>query len=612
MADVMYSGGGKRGPQKIDPRDRAQLALSPVEPRRILNLFRPHRGTIAVVVGIIVVSSLVALAQPFLLREIIDTALPHRDTRLLLLAVGGMLGIAVVTAILGVIQTWLSTRVGQQVMHRLRSDVFAHLQRQSLGFFTRTRGGEVQSRIIQDIGGMQSVVTNSATSIAANLTTAVGTAAAMIALSWRLSLLSLLVLPPAIWLSRRVALLRREITAQLQGRLADMHVQVDEGLSVSGVLLTKTLGAGRAASARFEETSRELVELELRSELAGRWRMATMSIIFAAIPGLLYLAAGFPATSGGMTIGTLVAFTALQAGIFRPVMGVLNVGVQWVSSMALFSRIFGYLDLVTDVPAPAAPVAIDPQRVAGEVGLSGVSYAYDQGEAPVLSDIDLVIPAGSSLALVGDTGSGKSTLASLVSRLRDPSTGAVRIDGIDLRAIAEEDLAAIVGVVSQETYLVHDSIRANLLLARPEATEAEVWRALAAAQIADLVAGLPDGLDTVVGSRGHRFSGGEKQRLAVARTILRDPRVLVLDEATSALDNRTERALQDALDQLSKGRTTITIAHRLSTIRNADQIAVLQAGRVVELGTHEQLLARGGRYAALVAASDHPAYVRAA
>ncbi len=564
------------------------------------------------VVGIIVVSSLVALAQPFLLREIIDTALPHRDTRLLLLAVGGMLGIAVVTAILGVIQTWLSTRVGQQVMHRLRSDVFAHLQRQSLGFFTRTRGGEVQSRIIQDIGGMQSVVTNSATSIAANLTTAVGTAAAMIALSWRLSLLSLLVLPPAIWLSRRVALLRREITAQLQGRLADMHVQVDEGLSVSGVLLTKTLGAGRAASARFEETSRELVELELRSELAGRWRMATMSIIFAAIPGLLYLAAGFPATSGGMTIGTLVAFTALQAGIFRPVMGVLNVGVQWVSSMALFSRIFGYLDLVTDVPAPAAPVAIDPQRVAGEVGLSGVSYAYDQGEAPVLSDIDLVIPAGSSLALVGDTGSGKSTLASLVSRLRDPSTGAVRIDGIDLRAIAEEDLAAIVGVVSQETYLVHDSIRANLLLARPEATEAEVWRALAAAQIADLVAGLPDGLDTVVGSRGHRFSGGEKQRLAVARTILRDPRVLVLDEATSALDNRTERALQDALDQLSKGRTTITIAHRLSTIRNADQIAVLQAGRVVELGTHEQLLARGGRYAALVAASDHPAYVRAA
>lgn len=612
MADTLHSGGGSRGPQKVDPRDRAQLALSPVELPRVLALFAPHRLAIATVMAIIVVSSALGLAQPFLLKAVFDDALPHNNIRVLLLAVGGMLAVTIATSLLGVVQTWMSTKVGQQVMHRLRSDVFAHLQRQSLSFFTRTRGGEVQSRIIQDIGGMQSVVTSTATSIAANLTTAVGTAVAMAALSWRLSLLSLLVLPPSMWLTRRVALLRREITAALQARLADMHVQVDEGLSVSGVLLTKTLGAGRLASRRFERTSAELVDLELRSALAGRWRMATMSIVFAAIPALIYLAAGFPATSGGMTIGTLVAFTSLQAGIFRPLMALLNVGVSWISSMALFSRIFGYLDLVTDVPAPVAPVPLPAGEVRGDIRFDHVSFTYAEGAPPAVDDVTLDIPAGSSLALVGDTGSGKSTLAGLVARLRDPSSGSVSIDGIALTSIGEEDLAAIVGVVTQETYLVHDTIRANLLLAAPDASEAQLWSALGAAQVADLIGRLPEGLDTVVGSRGHRFSGGEKQRLAIARTILRDPRVLILDEATSALDNRTERAVQQAIDTLSAGRTTITIAHRLSTIRDADQIAVLAGGRVVELGTHEALLARGGHYAALVSAGEATAYAQAA
>ena len=598
-------GAGSRGAARIDPADRAQLAESPVELRRVLALFRPHRRALAVVTAIIVMTSVVSMAQPFLVRAVIDDALPRQDVTLLLWLVGGMLAVATASALLGVVQTWMSSDVGQRVMHTLRTGVFAHLQRQSMSFFTRTRGGEVQSRLTNDIAGMQSVVTTTATSIASNVTTAIATAVAMVALSPRLSLLSLLVIPPSVYLTRKVALLRREITTRKQRELATLHSQVEEGLSVSGVLLTKTLGAGAAATDRFAETSQRLVGLELRSQLAGRWRMATMQIVFATIPALIYLAAGFPATSGGMTIGTLVAFTALQGAIFRPLMGILNIGAQWISSMALFSRIFGYLDLVAEVPEPREPVAVDVEAVRGEVRFEGVSFAYADGDRRGVAAVDLVVPAGTSLALVGDTGSGKSTLASLVSRLRDPSAGAVRIDGHDLRDLDEATITSVVGVVTQETYLVHASIRANLLLARPDATDDELWSALRAAQVANLVASLPAGLDTVVGARGHRFSGGEKQRLAVARTILRDPRVLVLDEATSALDNRTERALQQALDTLSHGRTTITIAHRLSTIEDADEIAVLDHGHVVERGTHRELLALGGRYAAL---AGSPAY----
>jgi ATP-binding cassette subfamily B protein len=594
---------GGRGAARVDPADRAQLAESPVEIRRVLALFGPHRRALAIVTAIIVATSAISMAQPFLVRAVIDDALPGQDVTLLLWLVGGMLTVAATTSLLGVVQTWMSADVGQKVMHGLRTQVFAHLQRQSMSFFTRTRGGEVQSRLTHDIAGMQSVVTTTATSIASNVTTAIATAIAMIALSPRMSMLSLIVIPPAVYLTRRVALLRREITTRKQRELATLHSQVEEGLSVSGVLLTKTLGAGSAATDRFASTSERLVGLELRSQLAGRWRMATMQIIFAAIPAIIYLAAGFPATSGGMTIGTLVAFTALQGAIFRPLMGILNIGAQWISSMALFSRIFGYLDLVAEVPEPREPVRVDPTTVRGEVRFDEVTFAYDEGGRPALDGIDLVVPAGTGLALVGDTGSGKSTLASLVSRLRDPSAGSVRIDGHDLRDLDEATITSIVGVVTQETYLVHATIRENLLLAKADATDAELWAALGAAQVADLVASLPAGLDTVVGARGHRFSGGEKQRIAVARTILRDPRILVLDEATSALDNRTERALQQALDTLARGRTTITIAHRLSTVERADQIAVLEAGRVVELGRHEELLALGGRYAALASAA---------
>ncbi|WP_040157163.1 ABC transporter ATP-binding protein [Mobilicoccus massiliensis] len=595
------TGGGRA--QRIDPRDRAQLAAAPVPLRRLARLFAPYRLRLGVVVTLIVATSLISLAQPFLVREVVDSAIPRQDVRLLVLVVVAMIAVAVVTSLFGVLQTWISSSIGQHVMHDLRTAVFAHLQRQSLAFFTRTRTGEVQSRITNDINGMQGVVTTTATSIATNLTTTVATAVAMVALSWRLSLLSLLVMPPAIWLTRRVALLRRRITAEQQAALADLATQIEEGLSVSGVRLTKTLGTSGRTADRFTATSQRLIDLEMRSSLAGRWRMATMQIIVATIPALIYLVAGLPATSGGMTIGTLIAFTTLQATLFRPLLGLLNVGAQVVSSMALFSRVFEYLDLVPDVPAPQHPVRLDPARIRGDVAFEDVSFRYEGSETDALSGVNLAVPAGGSLALVGPTGSGKSTLASLVSRLADPSRGRVTIDGIDVRDIAPTDLASIVGVVSQETYLVHASIRDNLLLARPQATHAELWAALATAQIADHVAGLPDGLDTVVGARGHRFSGGEQQRLAVARTVLRDPRVLVLDEATSALDTQTEHALQEALDRLSHGRTTITVAHRLSTVAGADEIAVLDHGLVVEYGAPAELLDNRGRYAALARAA---------
>jgi len=568
---------------------------------RIGRLFTPYRGQLAVVTAIIVASSVVGMASPFLLREVIDRALPDRNLNLLVWLVVGMVAVAAVTSAFGVLQTWISTRVGQQVMHRLRTDVFAHLQRQSVAFFTRTRTGEVQSRITNDIGGMESVVTSTATSIASNLTTAIATAVAMAALSWQLSLVSLVVLPPAIYLTRKVAGMRRAITAQRQRELADLNVTIEEGLSISGIQLSKTMGAGGTLVSRFTASSARLIDLELRSELAGRWRMASMSIIFAAIPAVIYLSAGLPMTAGTLSIGTLVAFTALQSGLFRPLMGLLGVGVSLTSSLALFARIFEYLDLPVDVDDPADPMPFDPRRIRGHLRFDGVTYAYPGSDTAAVAGVNLDVPAGTTLALVGETGSGKSTLAGLIARLQDPTGGRVTIDGIDLRDITLADLAAVVGVVSQETYLLHTTVRENLRYAKPDATDAEIEAAARAAQVHDLISGLPDGYDTVVGSRGHRFSGGEKQRIAIARTLLRDPRVLVLDEATSALDTETERAVQRAFDNLARGRTTITIAHRLSTVRAADQIVVIDGGHVIESGTHDSLIDGNGRYAALAA-----------
>ncbi|MEU3847961.1 ABC transporter ATP-binding protein [Micrococcus terreus] len=592
-----------RGPARLNPADRTQLKRHPVSLRRIAALFAPHRPTIVVVVLLITAASVINLAQPFLVRGVIDDALPHQDIPLLIWLTAAMVGVAALSSVIGVVQTWMATAMGQKVMHALRVKLFTHLQSQPLSFFTRTRGGEVQSRLTHDIAGMQSVVTSTATGVASNLTTTVATAVAMVALSPQLSLISLVVLPPAIWLSRRVALIRRQVTDERQATLAALHTQVEEGLSVSGARLAKTLGTTARDATLFTQRSDQLIGLELRSQLAGRWRMATMQIVFAAIPAVIYLAAGLPATSQGMTIGTLVAFTALQGQVFRPVMGLLNIGVQWVTALAFFSRIFEYLDLDPDLKPPADPAPWDAERVQGEVRFEQVSFAYDDG-SPTLAGIDLVIPAGTTSAVVGSTGSGKSTLASLVPRLYDATSGRVMIDGVDVRDVAPADLAATVGVVSQETYLIHASVRENLLLARPEATDAALWSALETASLAGTIAALPEGLDTLVGARGHRFSGGEQQRLAIARTVLRNPPVLVLDEATSALDNTTEARVQAALDELSSGRTTLMIAHRLSTVMDADQVIVLEDGRIVEQGAPSELLTADGPFASLAAGRE--------
>jgi ATP-binding cassette, subfamily B, bacterial len=579
------------------PERPADPAVRRANLRRVAALFKPYRGRLSSVLALIVFSAALGVVTPFLLREILDKAIPERDTGLLSLLAGGMIAISIVSGVLGVVQTLLSNQVGQRVMHDLRSQVYRHLQRLSLAFFTRTRTGEVQSRISNDIGGVQNVVTSTATSIVSNVTTVLATIVAMIALDWRLTLFALALLPLFVLLTRRVGRERQRIAKTTQETLADISSLVQESLSVSGIMLGKTMGRSRELADRFESDSLRLADLEVRQRMAGRWVMSSIQMTFSILPAAVYWFGGWWIANGhtGITIGTLVAFTTLQTRLLFPIGSLLGVQLDVQTSLALFDRIFEYLDQPVDIAEKVDAVRV---AAAGDVVFDGVWFRYDES-AWTLQDISFVVPAGTTTALVGETGSGKTTLGYLAARLYDVGEGRVTIGGIDVRDLSFEALSDLVGVVSQETYLFHASVRENLRFAKPDASDEEIEAAAEAARIHHVIADLPDGYDTIVGERGYRFSGGEKQRIAIARTILRNPPILVLDEATSSLDTETERLVQEALDRLSEGRTTIAIAHRLSTVRDADQIIVLDRGRVVERGRHEDLVLAGGRYAAL-------------
>ena len=628
----MMRGGGHWG--GAEPNLRARPGSGPATFRRIVGFFRPYRRRLAWIALLIVVTVSVGVVNPILLKLIIDNLTGPKDLGLLYLQAGFMIALPIVSSLLGVWQSYLSNVVGQRVMDDLRLALYTHLQWMPLRFFTETRTGEIQSRIGNDVNGVQSVVTDTAASLLANFATVATTVIAMTILDWRLTILSLGMLPVFAYITYRVGKVRRVVSGLTQQSLAEVSAITQESLSVSGILLSKTFGQQRASIAKFGRESRRLGDLQIRQQMIGRWFFAMIGTFFSIAPAFVYLLAGSLIIGGDthVSIGTIVAFTTLQSRLFFPLGQLMSVQVEIQGALALFDRIFEYLEMEPEIRDAPDAVELDPATLRGDVRFRDVSFRYptpptplvpagdpaDAEERPMpaairpfgLNEIDFEARPGQLVALVGPSGAGKTTTTYLIPRLYDVDEGAVEVDGLDLRRIRLESLGREIGVVTQETYLFHASVLDNLRYAKPDATMEEVEGASRAAAMHDRVTELPDGYDTIVGERGYKLSGGEKQRVAIARVLLKDPRILLLDEATSALDTVSERLIQGALARLMEGRTTIAIAHRLSTILRADLILVFDRGRIVERGTHDELLRHEGLYARLYAeqfASERPA-----
>jgi ATP-binding cassette subfamily B protein len=567
---------------------------------RIVPLFRPYRLQVAAVIVLIVVTSTIGIINPLLIQAVFNKALFVQggpNLHLLYVLVGVMALVPVVNGAIGILQTYETTRVGQAVMRDLRDRLYAHLETLPLSFFTNTKTGEIQSRLANDVGGVQTVVTTTASTILANVVTFVSSIVAMIIISWQLTIVAVITVPAFFWLTKTVGERRRQVSRSTQESLAAMSAISEETLSVSGVLLAKVFGNQARDIARYQRENQRLAGLEVRQQMIGQGFYAVVQSFLSITPALVYLTAGLLiANHHAVSAGTIVAFTALQTRLYFPIGQLLQVSVELRSSLALFDRVFEYLDVVPDIVDASDAVDLPVTEAGGRVALGDVYFRYPGAAAGALSGVSLGAGPGQLVALVGPSGAGKTTISYLIPRLYDVTAGAVEVDGLDVRHVRRASLAAAIGFVTQESYLFHDSVMANIRYGRPGASREEVEEA---AYIHDRIMEFSDGYDTVVGERGYRLSGGEKQRLAIARVLLHDPRILILDEATSALDTASEREVQKALDALMGSRTTIAIAHRLSTIVNADIIYVIDRGRVTESGSHRDLLRQGGLYSLL-------------